>query len=146
MTARRRNLMAALVVFTLGVVVIVEALQHDMGDMARIGPGFFPLCLGAGLLLMAGLIVFDPFVDDAEEPFKVAWRPLIAIGSAILFFALTIENIGMLPSAAGLIVIAAFANRKPNLKKTLVLAIVLPVVLAVVFVHGLQMSIKMIAW
>jgi len=146
MTIRISNLIAAMIVLLFGVVVMVEAFDHDMGTMLRIGPGFFPLCLGVGLLFIAVAIVFDPHKSEDDKLMHVSWRQVSSIAISIAAFALLIESAGLIPAAAAMICISALANPASKLKATIALAVLLPVVLGVVFVYGLKMPIDMIAW
>lgn len=146
MAIRKTNLIAATIVFLFGVAVIVEAMGHDMGSMLRIGPGFFPMMLGVGLLGISLAIVFDPHKPDDEGAIRISWRQMLSIAVGIAAFALLIEPAGLVPAAAALIGCSALANPSSKLKTTVLLAILLPLVLGIVFVYGLKMPISMGPW
>jgi len=146
MPIRKTNLIAASIVFLFGIAVIVEAIGHDMGTMLRIGPGFFPMALGVGLLFIGVAIVFDPHKPDDDDGVRISWRQMLCIAVGIVAFALLIEPAGLVPAAAALIGTSALANPASKLKTTIALAILLPLVLGVVFVYGLKMPIDMGPW
>lgn len=146
MAIRKTNLIAASIVFLFGIAVIVEAMGHDMGSMLRIGPGFFPMMLGVGLLLISLAIVFDPHKPDDAGVIRISWRQMLSIAVGIAAFAFLIEPAGLMPAAAALIGCSALANPSSKLKTTILLAILLPLVLGIVFVYGLKMPISMGPW
>lgn len=146
MRIRTSNIAAATTVLIFGVAVVIEALQHSMGSMARIGPGFFPLCLGVSLLLLAVVILFDSHEDDSEPLRHIAWRQIFSVSVGIVAFGALIEPVGMVPAATALILISSLANKNSKPMEVLLLALFLPIALSAIFIYGLNMPIKMIDW
>ncbi|MBX6375485.1 MAG: hypothetical protein IRZ13_14795 [Acetobacteraceae bacterium] len=53
--------------------------------------------------------------DAAVEPRPAAWRPLLALCGGVAFLGVAIEAIGLVPAAAGAVLIAGFAEpRAPH--------------------------------
>jgi hypothetical protein len=131
------------------------ALSYQIGDGARMGPGYFPLLLGVILALIGAIVSFKALVVETEDGDRIggfAWRPLVFILGANVVFGIMI---GGLPSiglpAMGLIVgifvltlIACNAGDKFVLKEALILATVLSAISYTAFIVLLKLQIP--AW
>ncbi len=131
------------------------ASSYQIGDGARMGPGYFPLLLGVILAVIGAVISFQALVVETEDGDRIgsfAWRPLVFILGANVVFGIMI---GGLPSiglpAMGLIVgifvltlIACNAGDKFVLKEALILASVLSVISYTAFIVLLKLQIP--AW
>ena len=135
---------AGLVFVLIGAAGIVFGQDLAVGSAARMGPGFFPtllsyLIIAIGLVLAArGIVIEGPPIE------RIHIRPLFAILAAILAFGALIDRIGLALTAALLTVGAAYAQRKVNLKETLLLAIGLALFAVGVFVYALSQPLP--AW
>jgi putative tricarboxylic transport membrane protein len=97
---RRRELTSAVVLLAFGLFAVAQARGLRFGTVAAPGPGFFPLCLAAGLCLAAiGLIVqvWRAAPDGAPAPDAGARRfAVVGTLSALLVYALVLEWLGFL--------------------------------------------------
>jgi hypothetical protein len=105
----RRNQIAGMLVFTLGVFVIVESLNYDIGTAAQTGPGFLPL--GLGILTL----IFGPLIACVNHETSIAgvmipWRPTVLVLAGVLAFALLIESAGLILATGALVFIAGSAD------------------------------------
>lgn len=131
------------------------ASSYQIGDGARMGPGYFPLLLGVILAVIGAVVSFKALVVETEDGDKIggfAWRPLVFILGANIVFGIMI---GGLPSiglpAMGLIVgifvltlIASNAGDKFVLKEALILASILSAISYTAFIVLLKLQIP--AW
>jgi hypothetical protein len=131
------------------------ASSYQIGDGARMGPGYFPLLLGGLLALVGALVSFKALVVETEDGEKIgawAWRPLVFILGANVVFGLMLgglSSIGLPPM--GLVIgifaltfLACHAGDRFVLKEALVLASVLSVFSYVAFIVLLKLQFP--AW
>lgn len=139
-----RDLTAGLLLTGTGLFVAMHAMSNlDIGTMARMGPGYFPMALGwllAGLGVVILLLSFRGAIVSVLAP-RMAPRPLLAVFCALLVFSFLIEPFGLVPATLGLTAVAVFAERRPPLRRSILLGIGLSVVAWLVFTVALQMTL-----
>jgi Tripartite tricarboxylate transporter TctB family len=91
----------------------------------------------------------DGGVQDAEVPDTrplagLQWRPLVAIFAAVLFFAITVDGLGLLPATFGTGLLAALARPGTRLVRALVIAVALMVASWIIFVVLLQLRLPLL--
>lgn len=131
------------------------ATTYNVGEAARMGPGYFPLMLGILLAMLGTFITFKALVIEVEGGDKLgqwAWRPLFFIILANLVFGILL---GGLPSiklpAMGLVIaiyaltfIASVAEAGWKFRATFILATVLAAGSYIAFVLVLKLQFP--AW
>ena len=139
-----RDFISGMLLIAGGVFVAIYARANmDLGTIARMGPGYFPMVLGwllAGLGVVIVLLSFREVIADALAP-RLAFRPLAAVFGSLLVFSLMIEPFGLVPATIALTAIAVFAERKPPLRRSVMLAIGLSFVAWLIFTVALQMTL-----
>ena len=127
------------------------ATSYTIGTGARMGPGYFPLLLGAILAIIGGVILFKSLVVETPTGDQVgswAWKPLVFIIAGNLLFGVLL---GGLPSiklpAMGLIVaiygptlVVSRAGDQFKLKEVLILGTVLSVMSYLAFILLLKLQ------
>ena len=145
----KRELIAGLMLTGVGLFVALYAAEHyQIGQPARMGPGFFPVALGSVLAFLGvvvALLAFRPTVHVLVPP-PFAARPLIAVLISIAVFTLMINRLGLIPATLALVMIAACAERPYKLRRTVLLAIALAVIAWLTFTVGLQMTLPAFAF
>jgi hypothetical protein len=127
------------------------ASNYAIGSGARMGPGYFPLVLGALLAVLGGIITFKALVVETVDGDKIgaiAWRPLVFIILANLVFGAMIGGLpriglppmGLVAGIYGLTLIACLAGDAFNLKEALVLGTVLAVLSYCAFILLLKLQ------
>jgi hypothetical protein len=119
--------------------------EYDMGSLRRMGPGFFPTVLGWLVAAFGALLLLPALFRRGALPMP-ALRPLAAIITGGLAFALLIEPFGLIPATIGLVGIVAFAEAQPRLLRTAILAVALSVMAVAVFSEGLGIPIPAFRW
>ena len=133
-----------------GVAFAWGATTYNVGNGARMGPGYFPLMLGILMAVIGLVIMFTGLTvetEDGEKVGKWAWKQVVYIIGANLAFGVLL---GGLPSigvpAMGMIiamvVISSLAGSEFNLPKVLILATVLAVGSYVAFIWALKLQIQ----
>ena len=147
----QKDFFAGLMFSAFGVAFAWGATNYNIGQGARMGPGYFPLVLGILLAILGLLVVFGSLVvetEDGEPVGRIAWRPLgFIIGSNILFGVLLagvpslgIPAFGLIVAIYGLTFVAALAGDEFNAKEVAVLATVLAIGSYMAFVVLLKLQ------
>jgi hypothetical protein len=132
----QRDFFSGLMFLGVGIAFAWGATSYNIGNAARMGPGYFPLMLGAVLAALCGFIIFESLVvetEDGEPVGRWAWRPLGFVIAANLLFGVLLGGLpsvklpymGMVAAIVGLTFVAALAGDKFRFKEVAVLAIVL---------------------
>lgn len=127
------------------------ASTYQVGDAARMGPGYFPLMLGVILALMGLAVLAKSFVHgspDGDKIGTIAWRPLgfvllanVAFGVLLIGLpSIGLPGMGMVVAIFGLTIIASLAGDDFRLKEVLILSAILSAGSYVAFVWALKLQ------
>lgn len=149
LSVRQRNLTGGVLLGLAGAAAAVRALTAmHVGTPADMGPGFFPLVLGACLALCGVGMVLAALPDrraSGHQPI-ISLRVVGVVIVAVASFALTVRPLGLVPAAFLLVVIAGFADPRSRLKMILPLALGLSVLSWLIFLVGLKMPLPAFAF
>jgi predicted outer membrane lipoprotein len=134
-----------------GVAFAWGATTYNIGEGARMGPGYFPLMLGILLAAIGAFTIFEALVvetEDGEPVGRIAWKPLsFIIASNVVFGimlgglpAIGFPSFGLIVGIYALVFIAALAGDEFKFKEVLVLATVLAIGSYVAFVWLLKLQ------
>ncbi len=130
--------------FTLaGVGFAVLSGEYHIGATARMGPGFFPLCLGILLAIFGLVVLLSSLSPTAEQTRLPYWQPgklVLVLGSCALF-SLLLEPAGLVISLLVLVFTSSRASRQGRLTGTLINAAVLIALTLSLFIWGLELTI-----
>ena len=116
------------------------------GTAARIGPGYFPVAIGAGLVVTGALLVLRGLRAPRDEMPPLNLSALIFVVASLVAFWAAIERLGLAVAIAGCIAVASLAAPERRWGQALV-AIVLAVLVAwLVFVRTLGLPVRMLPW
>jgi hypothetical protein len=135
--------------FLLGVGAIWKGFDYKIGTLSRMGPGYFPVAIGAILALMGILIALGAksevtVGDDKRQPPE--WRGWACIILANIAFVVLGRYGGLLPATFAVVFISALGDRQNTLKSAFVLAIAMVVVCLIVFSWALQLQFPLFRW
>lgn len=138
----RADLAAGLVFVIIGAVFGLTSLGLDMGTTLRMGPGYFPMLLSVLLIALGGAICFNSFrqMHIAVEPY--AWRGMVFILGAPVFFGLTVRGLGFVPSIFLTTLLAAFAGLKLRPLQAALLAVAVTLFCTLVFSVALGLPFR----
>ncbi|MFU0506583.1 tripartite tricarboxylate transporter TctB family protein [Pseudaminobacter sp. NGMCC 1.201702] len=126
----------------LGLFFAVQSLGLELGTAFRMGPGYFPLLL-AGILTVLGAIILVQAMRVGSEPIgPVAWRGILLILAAPIFFGLTVRGLGFVPSLFCTALIASFASSRMKPLTALVIAAALTLFSVAVFSYALGLPFQ----
>jgi hypothetical protein len=146
-----KDFFSGLMFLSVGVAFAWGATTYNIGEGARMGPGYFPLVLGIILAGIGAFTIFESLVVETEDGEKIgsfAWRPLgFIIGSNIVFGLLLgglpklgIPSMGLILGIYALVFIAAQAGDEFKWKEVLVLATILAIGSYLAFVKLLNLQ------
>jgi hypothetical protein len=127
------------------------ASTYQVGNAARMGPGYFPLLLGIILAVMGAVVILQSLIKghpDGDPIGKWALKPLVfVLGANVAFGALLVglpsiglPGFGLVVAIFALVIIASLAGDTFNLKEVLVLAAILSVGSYLAFVKLLALQ------
>jgi hypothetical protein len=129
------------------------ATTYNVGEGARMGPGYFPLMLGIVLALLGAVIMFQSLAVESEDgdPIgKWAWKPLFYILGANLAFGVLLGGLpsigvpamGMIIAIYALTIISSLAGENFKLRDVLILSTILAVGSYLAFIVLLKLQIQ----
>lgn len=146
---RNKDYVGGGLMIVLGLAAMFEGLTYNVGTLARMGPGFFPVALGA-ILALAGvaIAVSGRFAvhAGAEKSLPPEWRGWFCIGLSIVAFVVIGKYGGLVPASFAIVFISALGDRRNTIKNALVLALAILAVCIVIFWWALQLQFPLFGW
>ena len=125
-----------------GVFFGYQSLGQEIGNAFRMGPGYFPLVLSGILILLGAIIVVQATRVTGEPVGQIAWRGMIFILPAPIFFGLTVRGLGFVPALFFTALIAAFASQRMRPGTALIVALALTIFSTIVFSYALGLPFQ----
>jgi Tripartite tricarboxylate transporter TctB family len=139
------DLAGGLIVFAGGCAVAVGATSYPIGELTRMGPGYFPLVVGIVLALLGFGLVLASRTTASSLP-ALRFKPVLAVFAGLIFWALTLERLGLAPATLGLVILVSLAQDKPSLVMIGATAAFLIAFSIGVFIYALAMPIPAITF
>jgi hypothetical protein len=144
---RRRSfpdILAGGIFVLIGGAFVVGSLGYELGTPLRMGPGYFPLLVGAILAALGLSIVLKGLVAGEVIVFgTIPWRAVTLIVVAVLFFGFTVRRLGFVPTSAVTALLTALASSRVRPLMAVAIAAGLTVASTLIFVVGLQLRIPL---
>ena len=125
-----------------GAFFAIQSLGLELGTAFRMGPGYFPLFLAAALILFGAIVLVEATRFEGEPAGELAWRGMLFILPAPIFFGLTVRGLGFLPSIFLTALIAAFASHRMKPGMALILSAGITLFSFVVFSYALGLPFQ----
>lgn len=149
----QKDFFAGLMFLLIGIAFAWGATNYNIGEGARMGPGYFPLVLGLLLCALGLAVVFEALVietEDGEPIGSIAWKPMgFIIGSNVAFGILLgglpkfgVPAMGLIAAIYALVFIASLAGDKFRPKEVAILATVLAVFSYCAFILLLKLQFQ----
>lgn len=149
---QHRDYYAGGLLVLIGAGTIVQSLQYDLGTLAMVGPGAFPLAMGFILVLCGIAIGFSArngLSDDGEDHSGMEhpeWRGWFCIVAGFISFIVLAKTTGSFPATFACVFISALGDRLMTLRNALLLALIISIFGVVVFYYGLHVPLPPFAW
>ncbi|MCW1411236.1 tripartite tricarboxylate transporter TctB family protein [Rhizobium sp. 1AS11] len=114
----------------------------DLGTAFRMGPGYFPLVLAVVLTLFGAVILIQATRVEGEPIGPIAWRGMLFILPAPIFFGLTVRGLGFVVALFFTALIACFASQKMKPRTAILLSIGITIFSVAVFSYGLGLPFQ----
>jgi len=146
----KREAWASALLCTLGLGVVLIGSGYSLGSLARIGPGFFPVALGALLLFLGLLCLFtggmSPDEEDEDPDASPQWRGWGCIVGGVIAFITIGKYGGLLPATFALVFISALGDRMHTVRSALLLSVFVTAVGILIFSWGLELQFPLLQW
>lgn len=147
----QKDFVAGLMFMVVGIAFAWGATNYNIGEGARMGPGYFPLMLGILLAVLGLGILFESMVvetEDGEKIGAIAWKPLGFIIAANVAFGILLgglpkiglPHMGLIVAIYALVFIASLAGDRFRPKEVAILATVLAIFSYCAFVWLLNLQ------
>jgi hypothetical protein len=140
-----RDIIGGLGLAAIGLFAVIYGQRYEFGDLNRMGPGYFPVALGA-LLAALGVLIALPAFFRRGEPITVAWKTFALVMASIVVFAFTLKLLGVILSTALAVIVASMADNGSTWKGRLLTAAGIALVTWLVFKFGLGMVLPTWPW
>lgn len=146
----RQEIVSGGLMLLIGIGTVIGSLNYDIRSLARMGPGYFPLGLGALLIVIGALILITPSTEIDEdlgrnkgEPQYRAWAFVIV---GVMLFAVLGHYGGLVPATFVLVLVSALGDRSNSFIAAVALALAITVMAVAIFHYGLQMQFPLFVW
>jgi Tripartite tricarboxylate transporter TctB family. len=143
MVVDRANLLCGAIFIAFGLFFAVNSLMLELGTASRMNAGYFPLVLAIVLIGLGAVIAIQAFRVEGEKVGAIAWRGMLLILPAPIFFGLTVRGLGFVPAIFLTALIASFASLKMRPVTALLLSAGVTLFSAVVFVKSLGLPFRL---
>lgn len=137
------GLLAAGLVGAIGLFFTLGALNYDLGTARRMGPGYYPLLMGAACLVVSLLILLPALRRPATRVIFEA-KPALMVAAGIAAFAVAIPRFGLVPAVFLAAAISALGHEKTGLLDTILLAAFLSAGAWLIFIVGLGLPLPVV--
>jgi len=128
----------------IGGAFVVGALGYELGTPLRMGPGAFPVLVGALVAALGLAIVVKGLVAGEVAEFgPVPWRAIAVIVLAVMFFGFTVRGLGFVPTSAVTALLTTLASTRVRPLMAVAVAAGLTLAATLIFVVGLQLRIPL---
>jgi hypothetical protein len=147
--SRRKDLLGGILMLLLGVGALVEGRRYPLGTLSHMGPGFFPIALGAALVAIGALIGIAATFAAPRRPetsLPREWRGWACITAGVVAFGILGRYGGLVPATFAIVFISALGDRQNSVKSAIALALLMVVFCIVVFSLALRIQLDLFAW
>lgn len=138
-----RDFWGGVMFFAVGAVAIVAAWDYPFGSTLRMGPGYFPVILGAIMMAFGLIIMFQGLRNNEKIQGNWSLRALIILPISLVVYGILMEVAGFIPALIALIFISAVSGEEFKFKEVLLLTVILLVIAWTIFIWGLSLPYPM---
>lgn len=140
--------LAGLMLFAIGMAIVMNGWHYGLGTLREIGPGCFPVELGAILSGLGAVIAVRPPEQAADDGTELSGLPDLrgtaCIVLAMASFVALAAFAGLLPAAFCCVFIAMLGDRRATLLAAGTTAAAVALCGAVLFVYVLQVPLPLL--
>ena len=130
-----------------GTAALIISRDYPLGNLTRMGPGFFPRMLSFAMIGLGVLIVLKGVAGLAavralDFPRRRFDRSIVLIPAAMAVFGLAIEPLGLVAALTLSIAVAGVAHRQASLKEVAASIVFLTTLSFVIFIWILKLPLR----
>ena len=118
-------------------VAVYAATQYKLGSAVRMGPGYFPFCVGALVAILGLALALRSLRIEGPRLPVLHLRPIVLVVIASIAYGYMLKPLGLVLATAVTVLVSAFAGHEFRWREAAVLAVVLAVFSVGVFVYAL---------
>lgn len=134
---KNRDVWCGVMLIAVGGLALFMARDYAMGTTLRMGPGYFPVVLGAMLILFGLYCIASGLRSNEKIEGSWSLHGLIVLPLSLVLFGLLMEYAGFVPALMVLIFGSALAGKEFRLGEVLLLAVGLTAFSVALFIWGL---------
>jgi hypothetical protein len=129
----------------LGAATLWVSRDYPVGELNRMGPGYFPRMLSVGMICLGVLIVRQglPDLAGARGLRGGLDRSFWLIPLALVVFGFSVEPLGVVVALALTLAVAGVAHREARLKEVAISIVTLIVLSVLIFVVALKLPLRL---
>jgi len=145
----KRDYYAGALMILIGLIAAHDGTNYQIGSLQHMGPGYFPIALGAILVFLGFLIAVTAGTSDTSEARSLPhaeWRGWLCIIAGPAAFILLGRYGGMLPATFACVFIASLGDRQTTFKGALILSTSVTVFGVILFHYLLKIAMPVLTW
>lgn len=142
MFAKQQDFYAGLLFIAVGTVTLIVSQDYNMGTAQRMGPGYFPTLLSAGLGLVGIATCVRGLLGGGDRVEFNTLRPLLSVLAGVAVFGLLLERAGLALATVALVLLARLGGEVFKVREIAVLSVALALFGTSIFVWGLGLPIN----
>lgn len=156
MPRHKHKLYSGGLLILIGLAAAAGSFEYNVGSLARMGPGYYPLLLGITLMLLGLFIIVTPdssdevIADQRRVPLRAIVRkharPWCAVVSGMITFIIIGKWGGLVPATFALVFVSALGDRTNSLATCFLLAVGITISAAAIFHYALQLQFPLFSW
>lgn len=139
------DIIGGLLLTATGLFAVIYAQTYSFGSLSRMGPGYFPVVLGAVLAVLGLLVAIPAWFRVGTGP-VVKWKTFTIVIGSVVIFAATLKVLGLILCTALAVLIASLADDEITWKGRLILAVAVSTITYLVFIFALSMVLPAWPW
>ncbi len=143
----QRDFWAGLMFVVVGVAFAYGAKNYNIGNAAKMGPGYFPLMLGLLLAVLGAIVTLTALSVETVDGDPIGgfdWRSILVVLGSVCLFGFLLQKLGLIVALLGLVIVSSFASHEFSWKGTLINAVVMVALCLVTFVWALKLQFNIL--
>ena len=139
-----KDFWTGLIYIFFGLSAVLLATDYGMGTAIKMGPGYFPIVLGALLTLIGIIAVGRSFVGPPAPIGRFAVKGLLLVVGSTFLFGLLVRRAGLAIALPLLVMVSARASAQFRWRPSIALAAGLTLFCVLVFLKGLGVPLPIL--
>lgn len=139
---KQQDFVSGLLLGSVGAAGLFFGRDYPIGSASQMGPGYFPIGLSFGILVVGLLLVIKSLVTGDLLIERIHLRSVGFVVVAMVAFGLTIERASLAVATFLLISIGSLGSQEARPREVLLVYVSLTIAAAALFIIGLGLPIR----